>query len=346
MYMQNQKIAYLITVVALILAAACGAPPSENNRDIAPSIAHSKKANTASSEGFSLTLANASNYLVHIAGCASGYVGDLSSSSPNANLYKGDRNCRGRLTTFTYRGTDFTPDPNFNFHTDLIGDTAVFLSGDLLTIMDVTVLSQLSSPILAADHIDYEFHERPVASALGGSALGLKLGVTGKARKVPTSVAPNLGYFSSLLIGEVAAIQTFNYKLSFQCNTLMVSGKCGTQALTNISYLLVKDTYGGTPCVDGNVTACADMYRNNNVKIQSVDVIAPGTGGMPNGGFTTKTIGAKVLVAPNNVASNPEMLFVLSNNGSAGTAFTFFNLDVIVTNKMYLNELALVGLME
>ena len=130
------------------------------------------------------------------------------------------------------------------------------------------------------------------------------------------------------------------YQATFQCTTMLANtGKrnskiaCNGTQLGNISYVLVNNVYNNVPC--SAWLYCSTLFNSSTPKVNTTtDIIAPGTQGLPNGGFITTVNAATALSGPDNLATNPKMVLILSN----GNGFQYFNLDAKVASTLYLGD--------
>jgi hypothetical protein len=92
--------------------------------------------------------------------------------------------------------------------------------------------------------------------------------------------------------------------------------------MSELDYKLVADTYGGS--IDKAAGDAIFSTAGDPVTLPT-DRVAPGDSGTTKGGFISV-----VLDGPDNLATNPNMLFVIR---SYEQSFQFFNVDVTVSTN-------------
>ena len=90
--------------------------------------------------------------------CASGLsYSNLSSSTPNFDVYKFDQGCLVKLQSFDFGGVTYTPKSGEGFGSYADGDIATFEGSG--TELKVTVVNQLDATISGTETVTYGFSE-------------------------------------------------------------------------------------------------------------------------------------------------------------------------------------------
>lgn len=284
----------------------------------------------------SFGLASVSAFSLTIEGCASGYTATLTESDTSYEIYQQDLNCLAKLTSFDSDGQTFTPKTGSEFTTWAVGEKAVFISGDLSTELSVQVSSQLSSPALVTDEIEYRITEI-LTGASGFNILRHSWGASGIVGDSP----PLFQLSKSEMIDPNGPSGSARYVFTLECTSALANTgdpalvSCAGVQLANLEYVLVADVYDSQPCQDSTIATCESLVSSNTpraVDTATADYIAPGTSGLTNGGFQTKTDLPNALLSPSNLAANPEMILIVRNTSTS--SFQFFNFDIAVTMTM------------
>lgn len=263
-------------------------------------------------------LASATAFSISLDSCQSGYTSTANQGSTNLQVYTHDRGCLAKLTTFTYDGIAYTPKTGSTFSTWLAGDTAVFENTGQGVELTVRVVSQLSNQVIPADSVSYEFYD--IDEGTTQSLLDVTIGTDGT---LGAGTPPSFSVYSIELTSTDAATGAFDFVIILECTAAISGNSCQGVDMANIDYRLVQDTYSSAP----SLVEAAALFPTGETSVDTgADVITAGTGGVTNGGFTTKS-GASVLVSPNNIHSNPNMILVLESNDDT---YQYFNLDVNV----------------
>ena len=308
----------LVRLFALSLITSCG---TVGTNDVEKNEA-SEVSKTSGSEVISipvsftqknvLTLAAATTFNISMDGCASGFTATASELSPSLEVYKFDQNCLAKLTSFEAGGIIYT---NQNagatdFTTWLQGDTATFASSGGETVA-VVVNEQLDSPISGTKTISYSFSE-----AVAGNVSNIASSVLGDAHtmSIDGEQAPNFTVDTISFTGMGAGGEA-QLDIIAECGVAQTAGPdvCDGLDLTNITFWLVEDTFGGAPTL-------ADLQAlTSGASVSSV--LNQGTAATTNdrGGFATGDILGS---AP--MHTKPEMLFVVKGSAS----YTYYEIDL------------------
>jgi hypothetical protein len=264
-----------------------------------------------SEKGFSL--ANASAFAMTLEGCASGLTASITHAVPTVDVYKFDRGCLVKLTSFTYGGITYEPSSGDPFTSWADGDVATFQEvGVPANQLTVVVGSQLTDPISGTEAVSYSFTQliagtdETIAKTVVGDAHALSVAGTDAANVDITGVT-----MTGMTAGGAG-----EFTLTVDC-LVALSGagpnyNCGANDMTTLKYRLVADTYGGTldysqasALFDGSESTVAEAHQFVG----------------PPGGFNA------YVTTPNQMHNNPNMLFVIQSGGAAGS-YKYFNVDV------------------
>jgi len=269
-----------------------------------------------------LRLAAATSFSMSLEGCASGLTyPNITEANANIDVYKFDQGCIVKLNSFAYNGITYTPSAADPFTTWLAGDIAIF--EDALNPnnkLRVIVNSQLSSPVAGTESISYSFGQVAAGAdkLLAKQIVGDRheLSVSGQdATPMSISGASFVG-----MTNQGAGQFVFTLECAQVVTGTIPNLSCAGTALANIKYRLVKDTFGGVLTYD----QAAALFNGSESSIADAERLAPGQGGTTNGGFVTKS-GAAVLTGPNQMHTNPNMIFILQ---AGGVSYRYFNVDV------------------
>lgn len=284
---------------------------------------------------FGLLGTPATAYSVDLATCLSGYSATVTEANVDGvEVYKDDRNCLAKLTSFTAGGVTYnnTNAGAVDFTTWLANDSALFASGGGALIR-VKVVSQLASPIAGTEAVVYNFSE--LLDGQGDYTYSEAEVSDAHSITIESQEAPLFNVVAATFEGmdDVTGAPEFKFKL--ECvddptdpaptSVAMNAGSgadtvCGSNDLQDITYKLVKDTYGSVLTITdadaifstaGTAPALpADQYQD----------------GPTNEGFNTQT-----LDGPGGLgtAGNENMILILK----AGISYTYFNIDVTTISQ-------------
>lgn len=308
-----------LVVVGLAMGlAACGPKLQSVSEQDASADPDASRRETVSvginlSEKSGLALANASAYAMSLDGCASGLTASITQANPSVDVYKFDRDCLVKLTSFTYGGITYVPTAGDPFTSWANGDIATFEeSGNASNQLTVVVGSQLSNPISGTEAVSYSFTQ-----LIAGTAETIAKTVVGDAHALSVSGtdAANVDITGVTMTGMTAGgAGQFTFKVDCQV-PLTGAGpnyNCGANDMTTLKYVLVADTFGGTL----TYAQAQGLFTGTPSSVAAGDQFT----GTP-GGFNALVTG------PNQMHNNPNMLFVIQSGGSAGS-YKYFNVDV------------------
>lgn len=264
-----------------------------------------------SEKGFAL--ANASAYAMSLDGCASGLTASITHANPSVDVYKFDRNCLVKLTSFTYGGITYVPTSGDPFTSWANGDIATFEeSGNPANQLTVVVGTQLNNPISGTEAVSYSFTQ-----LIAGTAETIAKTVVGNshALSVAGTDAANVDITGVTMTGMTAGgAGQFTFKMD--CAVALTGTgpnyNCGANDMTTLKYRLVADTYSGSL----TYAQASALFDGSESSVAAGDQFT----GTP-GGFNAFVTG------PNQMHNNPNMLFVIQSGGASGS-YKYFNVDV------------------
>ena len=314
-----------------IAAVACGGNKGSNNEAVDASTTEIASSDTelvrvdisisdtssalrlTTGQALGLTAA-ADDFSLDIDSCATGYTNTgITSASPNVDVYKGDLGCLAKLKSLTLGANVYTPSTDFT--TWQAGDTAVFTDGT--NNLALSIQTTLNDPISGTEAIAIAFTEIDsgtdvlvAENAIGDSH---SISVSGEASPAFQVVA------GGITLNSVTAGGAGNFSIDVACENAVVgtgaTATCDAQLVTDMTYVLLNDTYGGTMTLAEAQTAIA-----GGTAVAAGDVLAFGAPGVPNGGFNIASA-----TGPDAMHTNPNMILLIGING---TSFRYINIDL------------------
>ncbi len=287
------------------------------------------------SEGLDLAPTVATNLMVAVAGCSSGYtLAETTITSGVVNLYRGDENCKVELLSFTigtktYAGT--------------FGATANWVANSVATYTNVAPPSDTikvfltkqvtAGGILSTDTVVYNFTDiqgGPTPTVLVTYAAPLS--VTGVA-------APDLSVAFARFL-SVNANGSGNFAFTLACGVLAVGSGAtetcdGINESTQFKYMLVPDIYSGVPTVQQAIA----LFNGTNptpVAVSSAKTIAAGgsddsSNVIPDGGFYTGNTTPLVTGTTPIFPSNLKYVFLVEQLDTSGNQQSFIYFDIVIS---------------
>ena len=307
--------------LALTVIAACGPVlesvglESDDEKTVASETELLSLDVNVETQAQAFALAAATKFNISLGACASGYTAEANETKAALNVYRFDRGCLAKLTSLEYGGIVYLPSAGVPFTTWLPGDSAIFTDGGSNSIR-VTVAAQLSNPVGTLDTVAYSFTEiaQGTDQVLEKNVVG-----SGKTMSVEGQAAPSF-QVKSLSFTGITVAGAGQFSFSLECTQALtgsgVDSICKDLKLSQLKYILVKDTYSGTL----NSTQAAALFASGSSSIALSEVRAAGSGGMANGGFASQT-----LVGPDQMHLNPNMILVIEG---AAASYLYFNVDV------------------
>lgn len=264
-------------------------------------------------EGEKLSLASASEFNMSLTGCASGHtLASITQTSTSISVYNGDIGCIVRLNSFkTSSGVLYQLVGRYMDSAFAAGARLSFASSTNPNEMAyVTVVSQLSSPLVSSDVVGYSF-----LITSEGEQKSVATGIDVGSLEVAGDEAPMF----SLVSSEMTGISSDGYGLfefTLECDLPVDGSNCATSSLSDLSYLLIaiedKDTFKTLTLDQANA-----YFADQQTSVQSLEAFDLTTG---NGGFTTPA-----LRAPSQLSAKKDMVFIIKSKGS----YRYYVIDVL-----------------
>lgn len=299
-----------------------------------------------------LSLDNAADsFVISLTDCASGLTGTNSSSS-SLNVFLDDTDCIAKLISLVFNSQSYVPSGTGSspFTTWAVGDNAVFVGADANDLINVKVVSQLSSPIVAADEVTYSFSiikSSGSTTTVVASSQSIDSAVTGRAAPNFSIGAGDANFIGLVSSGASAGAGLFQFDMTCSSGAMTVGANvsynsfCPTSVAggtiangdsgvdigvsNNFSYKFIDDV--GADGVLTITEAQAAFASGDSTVTLSTDILASDTG------FATVT-----LTGPVTIVSNPNLILVLQskdpNNPSDPTfsSFQYFPITVQLFN--------------
>lgn len=320
-----------IATIACLLSAACQQPAQKTYGDgedpaaggVASGGGKSKSTQLVTvpvelqdaTQGGAFSLADADAFTISLVGCASGYTASADEDSTALQVYKFDRTCLGKLTTFEFGGHTLIPTAADPFTTWLAGDTATFDEvGEPGTYaVSVSVISQLASPVSGSESIVYQFSE--LDKGADKSILEATVG-DGHPLVVASQPPPSFTIHSVAFTG-VTAGGAGQFVFTMECTSPIVGDVCESVDMADLTYKLVEDTFTADTLVVGEANALFPAGETAVTMPADKEALGATT---VNGGFHTVTLDGPLLMA-----SHRNMIFIMQ---SANVSYQYFNVDV------------------
>jgi hypothetical protein len=247
--------------------------------------------------------ANINSWIFTVENCISGLSNtqDSQSKSP-LMVYGGDQNCLGKLNAFSAFSKNFYPKSGSEFKEWSPGSTAIFT--DQTKELDVQVIQQLPSTVLAPSIVSYQVYEKdidPKVYSLGSFRFGAPSLVKQNTLPVPFGFRPNSVKIKQLNFSR----QTLSLVVQVECSSVLASdGRCINTKVEELSYALIENKYRGLPCQASNPANCWKIIAGQNNP--PIKVSAPSSG--YNGGFVSSEVDTN-----HTPFQNPKYLFLVGN---------------------------------
>ena len=189
-------------------------------------------------------IATPSSYAISLSGCDSSFASTATEASNLLEVYKDDTNCLAKLDSFNFNGKNFVPSIGDPFTTWQNGDTATFEdSSDSGNTLRLKLTNTLSNPVEVGDTVSYEISE--IEMETGTSLLGVTSG-TSAAVISAASDPPSFTLKTVELVG-VSAGKGGVFTFTLECTANQALDTCVGVDLTDLSYILVEDSYSSAP---------------------------------------------------------------------------------------------------
>lgn len=256
-------------------------------------------------------LAAATSYSIDLDGCVSGHTATATDASSGLKVYKFDQGCLAKLTQFVANGITWVPDVNFT--TWAAGDTATFMDQAInANKISVSVSEQLDDPISGTENVTYLFSE--IVAGADNTVVEATV-ADSHTMAVNGQGAPDFTITSIDFSGMTAA-GAGQFIFHFDC-AIAQTGTGATTAcrdvnLSELTYKLVEDTYGGTLTM---ADAQALFPAGETAVNTATDIHTVG-----NGGFNSA-----VVDGPAPISAKSNMILILQ---AADLSYLYFNVDV------------------
>lgn len=272
-----------------------------------------------------LLLSSATSYTITLSGCSSGYTSTATNASTSLKVYKYDRGCLAKLTTFALNGKTYTVKTAFT--TWQANDTATFeVAGaspaDELTLKVVTTVN--NTQITAIEAVEYSYYTILLGSTstILAATVGLDDTLAVNGQGYPSFTINSISYVGMTAGGA----GQFIFKMECSSNITGAGVEATTACLdglwTDMRYKLIEDTYGSVLTL---AQASALFPAGESSITWATDTIAVGAGGTTRGGFNTST-----LDGPAAMHTKPNMILVLQVRD---LSYKYFNVDVTVLTQ-------------
>ncbi len=272
----------------------------------------------------------ADSFVISLVNCSSGLTGTNSSQSV-LHVYLNDANCLAKLSSFVLHSQSYVPTGTGSspFTTWLAGDTAIFRGASNTDLVNVKVVSQLSSPIQISDVVSYEFTILTAGTNSASISLASNLTITSVGQDAPNFQLSSGNAFLSGIASSGAGI--FTFKLTCDSGTMSVGANpsynsfCSTTTgspngvdvgvVNQFSYILIADPNG-----NGTLTlaqAQSAFAGGGDTTVNLATDILPGSTG-----FQTQP-----LTGPGPLSTNLKLILILQSknpNFPTNTAYSSF----------------------
>lgn len=274
----------------------------------------------------SLDLAGvATSYSISLVSCLSGLTSTINQNTSSIKVYKYDQNCLAKLTSFTYNGRTYEPSTGDPFTTWQQGDEAIFEDTlDSNNTLYVKIASTLQSPVVGNETIEYIFADTRTGTSVNG--LISTSFSTGTDLIGGSQAASSFTIYQSEFVG-LGSSNEGQFQFILECTVDVSSSTCDQVDMADMEYMLVEDTYSGSP----SHSQAETLFSSGGTTIDTGnDVLATNEGGTTHGGFITKS-GASVLQGPVDLVSKPNLILFLKVVGSSDNSYQYFQVDVTLT---------------
>ncbi len=291
------------------VAIGCGKKPASNAELIAISAGIEY---VGKDSNFNLAGTPVSSYKMDVTGCESGYSALNQNASP-IYLYKFDLSCVATLKEFVFGGITYT-----GTLSGPMGSTAVFSDGGTNS-FKVSVVDQLSSPLVSSDKITFNFFE----IKQGGDSLPPGSSYSeGYSVEVAGVEAPNME-IKTVNLNSQAAGGIPTYGVNFECQSnVTAANECPSasgalHAVSAMDVKVVEDTYSGAPTY-----AQAETLFATAGATPTPIAVGRRTPSIPKGGMSVAAVGPGPLYLKRNL-----IVFVRYTVAGA-SSYRYFNLDI------------------
>ena len=278
------------------------------------------------------------SYVMNLSGCSSGLTGN-NGTAGQMNVYLHDSNCLAKLTSFVLHGQSYVPTGSgaVAFTAWSVGSTAIFQGASSSDLINLRVVSQLSSPIVTTDVVSYNYtiiksgtnnasitvSNTQTLYVAGTDAPNFKINSGGITFNniVSSGGSQGAGIFTFNLICTTGAMtvganSSYNsYCPDVTAGGTIAGGASGVDVGANFSYKLIADSNGNGTLTLAQAQSAFSAGGDTTVTL-STDILSGSTG------FQTQQ-----LTGPGPIASNAKMILVLQakNTNSTYTSNTAYS---------------------
>lgn len=232
-------------------------------------------------------------------GCASGLrYPTITESNPNIQVYKGDRDCRIELLSFTLGSAEYEPE-GAGFASWAQGQRATYAkTGPGNDKLSVYIESQLSAVLTTSETVIFSYTEAKKGTArnLNGAAVGNQQNLEVSGQPAPQFEISNL-VFNGIVDSTGVGSFTFTVECQVAITTDGSNNYCGDLNMAAVRYQLIEDSFGGSM----DLADAENLFDDN-----------PGqTVGTISGNSFNAT-----LQGPGRMVDHRELIFIISGSGS------------------------------
>jgi len=320
------SISLLASLGFLAFVASCGGSGSNGG---APLIlvhdAVQSSGTQSNSAGLSLALPTTSSTVSAVnetlVGCSSART--LTCTSQDFYVYNSDQNCILKLNTFTNNGVNFSASSACSSITWKAGTQCAFTSTNVspAQTVSVSVIQQLSSPIVTTDYVVYEFAQiqQGALQAFTQSSISFDAPSALIAQAAPQYTVKQLNYYGINTTGSGSFsfdLQCLQQMIVDPSNPTQALTKCADAPLSSLDYVLVAYPTAGITSATTASQLAALMAGGTDTLItwqgatnSTASDKLNGTNGVTSiGGFATK-----IMVGPGQISTTAgsNMLLIL-----------------------------------
>ncbi len=259
------------------------------------------------------------SYVITVSGCATGETGTTSASI--LNVYIKDTNCIAKLTSFTLRGQAYTPSGAgaVAFTSWTVGSTAIFQGASATDLINVKVVSQLSSPVAVSDFVSYNITMNKAGTNNASIVVGESQSLYVAGQDSPNFII-NTGDATFVNINSSGYGQ-FTFKMTCASGTMKVGSQTGK---TTFCPTVTNGTYASGAGVDVYASSNSDAtsFFSYKLILDPQNSGSPGTLTMAQAQAAFSTAGSTVALAdfnPSNTAATAFTTVTLTGPGQMAT---------------------------
>lgn len=284
-----------------------------------------------------------SSFVINVSGCATGETGNTSASI--LNVFIKDTNCIAKLTSFVLRGQTYAPSGAgaVPFTSWTVGSTAIFQGASATDLINVRVVSQLSSPVAISDYVSYNITVNKVGTNNSSLVVGESQSLYVAGQDAPNFII-NSGDATFVNINSSGYGQ-FTFKLTCASGNMIVGSQTGK---TTFCPTVTNGTYASGAGVDVYAASNSDSSSLFSYKliVDPQNNSSPGTLTMAQAQAAFASAGSTVALAdlnPSSTASTAFTTITLTGPGQMATTANRYMILVLQakdTNSTYTSNTA------